>query len=92
MGFVLAANVGFEPTRPYCWSTVFQTAALDHSANSPLVLSVGFEPTSLDYETRILNLYTKKAMVSTDEVESSQSALGVLMLSDSVDIIKIKQP
>ena len=32
--FVLAENVGFEPTVP-CGTTVFKTAAIDHSANSP---------------------------------------------------------
>ncbi len=30
----LAENVGFEPTVP-CGTTVFKTAAIDHSANSP---------------------------------------------------------
>jgi hypothetical protein len=29
-----AENVGFEPTVP-CGTTVFKTAAIDHSANSP---------------------------------------------------------
>ena len=32
--FSLAENVGFEPTVP-CGTTVFKTAAIDHSANSP---------------------------------------------------------
>lgn len=30
----LAENVGFEPTVPF-GTTVFKTAAIDHSANSP---------------------------------------------------------
>jgi hypothetical protein len=30
----MAERVGFEPTEP-CGSTVFKTAALDHSATSP---------------------------------------------------------
>ena len=34
MDFLLAENVGFEPTVP-CGTTVFKTAAIDHSANSP---------------------------------------------------------
>ena len=34
-GSILAENEGFEPPVP-CGTTVFKTAAFDHSANSPM--------------------------------------------------------
>jgi hypothetical protein len=35
MSVYMAEKVGFEPTEPY-GSTVFKTAAFDHSATSPM--------------------------------------------------------
>jgi|Laugrespbdmm15sd_2_1035082.scaffolds.fasta_scaffold07392_3 hypothetical protein len=35
---IFAEDVGFEPTVP-CGTTVFKTAAIDHSANLPLSFS-----------------------------------------------------
>ena len=40
--YSLAENVGFEPTVP-CGTTVFKTAAIDHSANSPGQKYINFQ-------------------------------------------------
>ena len=37
----MAEREGFEPPEPF-GSTVFKTAAFDHSATSPLLISLGF--------------------------------------------------
>ena len=56
LGTTLAEDVGFEPTVP-CSTTVFKTAAIDHSANLPIVANLGLEPRTLGYEPNMLPLH-----------------------------------
>ena len=48
---IFAEDVGFEPTVPL-GTTVFKTAAFDHSANLPLVHPTGVEPVTYALEVR----------------------------------------
>ena len=55
--FIIAEDVGFEPTEPLS-SHVFKTCAFDHSANLPiLVVPLGLEPRMTVPKTVVLPLH-----------------------------------